>query len=60
MSQEQPIKGRALAGRQQIRVRLDQLKRSPGLNVIGMPELIGLAGAAVLALVHRPFGTGVA
>ena len=50
MSQEQPIKGRALAGRQ-IRVRLDQLKRSPGLNVIGMPELIGLAGAAVLALI---------
>src|SRR5437763_1084545 len=51
MSQEQPMQSRALAGRQQIRVRLDQFKSSPGLNVIGLPELIGLAVAAVLALI---------
>ena len=51
MSQEQPMQSRALAGGQKIRVRLDQLKSSPGLNVIGLPELIGLAAAAVLALI---------
>src|SRR5439155_10051028 len=51
MSQEQPMQSRALAGRQQIRVRLDQFKSSPGLNVIGLAELIGLAAAAVLALI---------
>ncbi|HVS21654.1 MAG TPA: GspMb/PilO family protein [Pyrinomonadaceae bacterium] len=51
MSQEQPMQSRALAGRRQIRGRFDQLKRSPGLNVIGVPELVGLAGAALLALI---------
>jgi len=51
MSEEQPMQSRALAGRQQIRVRLDQFKSSPGLNVIGLAELIGLAAAAVLALI---------
>ncbi len=49
MSQEQPLQSRA-AGRQQIRVRFDQLKRSSGLRVIGVPELIGLSVAALLAL----------
>lgn len=44
------MQSRALAGRQ-IRVRLDQLKRSPGLRVIGVPELIGLSAAALLALI---------
>ena len=39
-----------MAGRQQIRVRFDQLKRSSGLRVIGVPELIGLSVAALLAL----------
>ncbi|HVS82222.1 MAG TPA: GspMb/PilO family protein [Pyrinomonadaceae bacterium] len=51
MSQEQPMQGRTVAGRQQIRVRFDQLKRSPGLRVIGLPELIGLSVAALLALI---------
>ena len=51
MSQEQPVQSRALAGRRQIRVRFDQLKRSPGLRVIGLPELIGLSVAALLALI---------
>jgi len=50
MSQEQPLPSRAVAGRQQIRIRFDKLKRSSGLRVIGVPELIGLAVAALLAL----------
>src|SRR5450759_3413802 len=51
MSQEQPLQGPAVAGRRQIPIRFDQLKRAPGLSVIGLPELIGLAGAALLALI---------
>ena len=50
MSQEQPLQSRAVAGRQQIRIRFDKLKRSSGLRVIGVPELIGLSVAALLAL----------
>jgi hypothetical protein len=50
MSQEQPLASRAVAGRQQIRIRFDKLKRSSGLRVIGVPELIGLSIAALLAL----------
>ena len=50
MSQEQPVQGRTVAGRPQIRIRFDQLKRSSGLRVIGVPELIGLSVAALLAL----------
>ena len=41
----------ALAERRQIPIRFDQLKRAPALRVIGLPELIGLAGAALLALI---------
>src|SRR5439155_26513219 len=51
MSQEQPMQGPAVAERRQIPIRFDQLKRAPGLSVIGFPELIGLGGAAVLALI---------
>jgi len=51
MSQDQPMQDRSLAARQPIRVRIDQLRRSPGLNVIGIPELIGLAAAALIALI---------
>ena len=43
--------GPALAGRRKIPIRLDRLKRAPALTVIGVPELIGLAGAALLALI---------
>jgi hypothetical protein len=50
MSQEQPMQGPALTERRQISIRLDQLKRAPALSVIGLPELMGLAGAALLAL----------
>ena len=49
MSQERPMAEAGLAPRRQIPIRFDQLKRSPALSVIGLPELIGLAGAAVLA-----------
>jgi len=45
------MQSRSLAGRQPVRVRFDQLKRAPGLNVIGIPELIGLACAVLIALI---------
>lgn len=45
------MRSRALAGRQPILVRLEQLKRSPGLRVIGVPELLGLSLAVLLALI---------
>jgi len=51
MSQEQPMQGPALAERRQITIRVDKLKHAAGLSVIGLPELIGLAGAALLALI---------
>jgi hypothetical protein len=51
MSQEQPMQGPALAQRPKITIKVDQLKRAAGLSVIGLPELIGLAGAAFLALI---------
>ena len=44
------MQSRPVAGRQQIRIRFDKLKRSSGLRVIGVPELIGLSVAALLAL----------
>jgi hypothetical protein len=50
MSQEQPMQRPAVAQPRRIPLRLDQLKRAPGLIVIGLPELIGLAGAVLLAL----------
>jgi Tfp pilus assembly protein PilO len=51
MSQDRPMPQSALAPRKQISIRFDQLKRSPMMNVIGLPELIGLVGAAVLVVV---------
>jgi len=50
MNQEQSISNRPLPGRQQIRVRFDQLKRSRQLSMIGGVELVGLACAGLLAL----------
>jgi hypothetical protein len=48
---QQPLQGPALAPpRRQISVRLDQLKRAPAISMLGLPELIGLTGAALLAL----------
>ena len=51
MSQERPMTGPALTARRQIPVRLDQLRRAPGLNALGLPELIGLAGAVLILLI---------
>lgn len=45
------MQGPALAERRQTPIRLAQLRRAPALSVIGLPELIGLAGAALLALI---------
>lgn len=51
MSQEQPMPDAGLAPpRRQTSARFNQLKRAPALNIIGLPELIGLAGAALLAI----------
>lgn len=44
------MQGPALAPRRQISIRLDQIKRAPAISTLGLPELIGLAGAALLAL----------
>jgi len=49
MSQEQPIANQA-GSRRQISTSFRQINRSPALNVIGLPELIGLVGAAILAV----------
>src|SRR5260370_42620730 len=49
MSQEQPMQSPAVAERRQI--RFDQFKRARPLRAIGLPELVALAGAAVLALI---------
>src|SRR5436853_6919607 len=49
MSQERPMQSPALASHQQPAIA--QIRRAPVLNLIGLPELIGLAGAALLALI---------
>jgi len=51
MRQEQSIGDSAVAGRGQIRIRFDQLKRSRQIAMIGVPELIGLGCAILLALI---------
>jgi hypothetical protein len=51
MSQERPMQGPAVTARRQIPIRFDQLRRAPGLNVLGLPELLGLAGAVLIALI---------
>jgi len=50
VSQHQPIANHPLAGGRQVRVRLDRLRRWPALNILGVPELVGLASAALLAV----------
>jgi len=50
MSQEHPMPGSTVAPPRQISIPLRQLHRAQALNVIGLPELIGLAGAALLAI----------
>ncbi|HJZ80812.1 MAG TPA: GspMb/PilO family protein [Pyrinomonadaceae bacterium] len=51
MSQERPMAEAGLAApRRQISVRVDQLRRGPALSILGLPELIGLACAALLVI----------
>src|SRR5215510_2046727 len=48
MSQERPMAEAGLAPRQML--RFDQLKRAPALSIIALPELTGLAIAALIAI----------
>ena len=50
MSQEHPMPGNPVASRQQISIPFRQIGRAPALSVIGLTELLGLAGAALLAI----------
>ena len=50
MSQDRPMPESPLSSRRPMTIRADQMKRAPVLSIIGLPELIGLAGAALLAL----------
>lgn len=50
MSQEQPMQNPALAARRPSQIGLAKLRSAPGLSLIGLPELIGLAGAALIAI----------
>ena len=50
MSQEQPIPGNQVTPRRQVSIPFGQISRSPVLSVVGLPELIGLMGAALLAV----------
>jgi type II secretion system (T2SS) protein M len=50
MSENRSLSPDAIASPRLNSPRFDKLKRAPALNVIGLPELIGLAGAALLAL----------
>ena len=51
MSQEQPMQAPPLAARRRNPIRLEQLRRAPGLKVLGLPEFIGLAGAILIAVI---------
>ena len=52
MSQERPLAEAALpSARRQIPIRIDNLRRGSALSMIGLPELFGLAGAALLAII---------
>ena len=50
MSQEQPMQSPALTARQSRQLDFARIRKTPGLSLIGLPELIGLAGAALIAL----------
>src|ERR1051325_8840457 len=50
MSENRSMPPYSLASPRLNSIRLDQLRRAPALKVIGLPELIGLVGAGLLAL----------
>jgi hypothetical protein len=45
------MQNRSVAVRQPIRVRLDQLKRSPSLSPLGIPEMVALTCAALVVVI---------
>jgi hypothetical protein len=45
MSQEQPMQNPALAARRSRPLDFARIRQTPGLGLIGLPELIGLAAA---------------
>jgi Tfp pilus assembly protein PilO len=49
MSQEQPMQNPAVAGRRP-QISLGRVRTAPGLSLIGLPEMIGLAGALLIAI----------
>jgi Type II secretion system (T2SS), protein M subtype b len=49
MSQEHPTADNQVSARRQLSIPLAQIKRSKAVNIIGLPELIGLLGAGLLA-----------
>jgi Tfp pilus assembly protein PilO len=51
MSQEQPMQAPAIASGKRSQISLAQLRRGPMLSLIGLPELIGLLGAALIAVI---------
>jgi len=51
MSQEQPMQSPTLASPRASRISLARVRTAPGMSLIGLPELIGLAGAALIAFV---------
>jgi len=50
MSQEQPLHNPALAPRRPRQISIAKLRTARGLSLIGLPELIGLAGAVLIAI----------
>src|SRR5215831_9199437 len=50
MSQEQPIAGNEVTARRQISIPFGQVAGSQALKVIGLPELVGLLAAALIAI----------
>ena len=50
MSQEQPMPNPAVAPRRVSKISIAKLRAAPGLSLIGLPELIGLAGAVLIAI----------
>lgn len=51
MSQERPMQSSAMPARRSSSLNLVQLRRAPVVSLIGLSELAGLAGAAILLLV---------
>lgn len=50
MSQEHPMPGDQVGSRRQISTTFGQISRNQVVNIIGLPELIGMVGAALLAV----------